>query len=376
MKRALLSLLLGSLCAAQALAARPDADAVREIIRQVNTRWQQQHPTPRTAFWHEAAYHTGNMEVYALTGDSTAYAYSEAWADHNGWQGSRGSDPSRWRYDYGTTPDHVLFGDWQTCFQTYIDLDAVHPAPHKTARAREVMGYQIETPQVDYWWWADGIYMAMPVMAKMRLLTGDARYTERMHAYWRYARELMYDEEEALFYRDAKYLYPAHKTLAGCKDFWSRGNGWVVAALAKVLRLTPDDDPWRGEYEAVFRAMMQALARCQQPEGYWTRSLLDAAQAPGPETSGTAFFTYALLWGMNAGVLDEARYEPVAMRAWDYLTQVALQPDGSVGYVQPVGEKAIPGEEVGAASTADFGVGAFLHAACEMVRYLERTAGR
>ena len=116
--------------------------------------------------------------------------------------------------------------------------------------------------------------------------------------------------------------------------------------------------------------MAKAVAACQQPEGYWTRSMLDAEHAPGPETSGTAFFTYGLLWGINNGYLDKATYAPVVMKAWNYLANVALQPDGSVGYVQPIGEKAIPGQVVDVNSTSNFGVGAFLLASCEMVRYL------
>ena len=39
--------------------------------------------------------------------------------------------------------------------------------------------------------------------------------------------------------------------------------------------------------------------------------------------------------------------------------------------MQPIGEKAIPGQVINAESTANFGVGAFLLAACEYVRYLE-----
>ena len=115
--------------------------------------------------------------------------------------------------------------------------------------------------------------------------------------------------------------------------------------------------------------MAAAIADSQQPEGYWTRSLLDSDQAPGPETSGTAFFTYGLLWGINNGLLDKATYFPIVEKSWEYLTKVALQPDGKVGYIQPIGEKAIPGQIVDANSTADFGVGAFLLAACEMVRF-------
>jgi hypothetical protein len=43
-----------------------------------------------------------------------------------------------------------------------------------------------------------------------------------------------------------------------------------------------------------------------------------------------------------------------------------------VGYVQPIGERAIPGQTVDANSQANFGVGAFLLAACEYCRYISR----
>ena len=118
--------------------------------------------------------------------------------------------------------------------------------------------------------------------------------------------------------------------------------------------------------------MAQALKNLQQPDGYWTRSLMDPEHAPGHETSGTAFFTYAYLWGMNNGYLDIKTYEPVVTKSWKYLTKVALQPDGKIGYVQPIGERAIPGQVVDKNSTANFGVGAFLLAASEMYRFLNK----
>jgi rhamnogalacturonyl hydrolase YesR len=117
--------------------------------------------------------------------------------------------------------------------------------------------------------------------------------------------------------------------------------------------------------------MASAIAKSQQPEGYWTRSMLDPVHAPGPETSGTAFFTYGLLWGINNRHLDKKQYLPVVERSWRYLTKTALQPDGKVGYVQPIGERAIPGQVVDQNSTSNFGVGAFLLAASEMYRYLD-----
>ena len=99
--------------------------------------------------------------------------------------------------------------------------------------------------------------------------------------------------------------------------------------------------------------------------------MMDPNQAPGYETSGTAFFCYGLLWGVNNGYLPKKEFEPAIEKAWHYLTAIALQPSGKVGYVQPIGERAIPGQRVDANSEANFGVGAFLLAACEYDRFLQ-----
>ena len=181
----------------------------------------------------------------------------------------------------------------------------------------------------------------------------------------------MLDAETGLYFRDGKYVYPKHKSASGKKDFWARGDGWVLAGLAKVLQDLPTGYAHRDFFVEKYKRMAKSVAPCQQPEGYWTRSMFDPEHAPGPETSGTAFFTYGLQWGVNNGYLSESEYMPVVNRAWKYLSEKALQKDGRVGYVQPIGERAIPGQVVDARSEADFGVGAFLLAACERVRYLE-----
>ena len=283
--------------------------------------------------------------------------------------GARGTDQTVWKYSYGETDDYVLFGDWQGCFQTYADLYSVEPAPVKIARAREVMEYEMSTQRNDYWWWADGLYMVMPVMTKLYNITGNKLYLDKLYEYWAYADSLMFDKEARLYYRDARYVYPKHKTSSGKKDFWARGDGWVMAAFAKVLQDLPEDNIHRSIYINRYKQMASAVADCQQPEGYWTRSMLDPDFAPGSETSGTAFFTYALMWGVNNGLLDGKIYIPVIRKAWTYLTEKALQLDGTVGYVQPIGDRAVPGQVIDAASTADFGVGAFLLAACEVAKY-------
>src|SRR5690606_19513462 len=159
------------------------------------------------------------------------------------------------------------FGDWQTCFQTYIDLYNLDPKPYKIARAIEVMEYQMSTPNNDYWWWADGLYMVMPVMTKMYKLTGDERYLDKMYSYLQYADSIMYDKKEALYYRDAKYVYPKHTSENGKKDFWARGDGWVFAGLAKVLQDLPRDHQHYDFYVQRYQDTAKAIAKCQQKRG-------------------------------------------------------------------------------------------------------------
>ena len=341
-----------------------------ELVEKVNNHWQANNKPEVRSFWDDAAYFTGNMEAYKMTGNARWLEFSDKWARHNKWAGAREKDPSKWKYkNYGEGHDYVLFGDWQICFQTYLDMYAMNPDCYKIARAKEVMDRECAMQENDFWWWADALYMVMPVFTKLYKTTGDVKYLDKLYANFTFADKLMFDEQEGLYYRDGKYIYPKHKTESGKKDFWARGDGWVLAGLAKVLTDMPADYQHRPFFEQRFKQLAAGVMKCQQKEGYWTRSMLDPEQADGPETSGTAFFTYGLLWGVNHGILDKATCQPVIDKAWNYLTTVALQPDGSVGYVQPIGEKAIKGQQLSATNTANFGTGAFLLAACEKVRY-------
>ncbi len=351
------------------------------MIKKVNHYWQQNNKPEVRSFWDNAAYHTGNVEVYKLLGDREMLDYTIRWARHNHRKGATEADPAKWKYKpFGEGADHVLFGDWQICFQSYIDLYNIAQKDNSKlgitntdemiARAKEVMGYQVSTSANDYWWWADALYMVMPVMTKMYKLTCDEKYLDKLYEYLCYSDSIMLDKETHLYFRDGKYVYPKHKSANGKKDFWARGDGWVLAGLAKVLQDMPTYYRHHAFFVKKYQELAAAVAKLQQPEGYWTRSMMDPEHAPGPETSGTAFFTYGFLWGMNNGYLAKADYEGVVDKAWNYLTKTALQADGKVGYVQPIGEKAIPGQIVDANSQANFGVGAFLLAACEYYRYL------
>ena len=368
-----LFIIIAMLSAMTLQAKKWTTDEMKDVIRKANTYWQTNNPAEVRSFWDNAAYHTGNIEVYKLLKDQKMLDYSIRWAEHNDWKGATEADPAKWKYkNYGEGPEFVLFGDWQICFQTYIDLYNLAADEKKVARAKEVMGYEADSKANDYWWWADALYMVMPVMTKMYKLTGDTKYLRKLYDNILYSDSIMLDTETGLYFRDGRYVYPKHKTEAGKKDFWARGDGWVLAGLAKVLQDLPETYVRQPFFVEKFTNLARGVAKLQQPEGYWTRSMMDPQQAPGPETSGTAFFCYGLLWGVNNGYLQKKEFAPVIEKAWKYLTEMALQESGKVGYVQPIGDRAIPGQVINADSQQNFGVGAFLLAACEYCRYISR----
>lgn len=353
-----------------------ESKRVLGMINKVNTYWQS-HNSPYTrGFWDNAAYYTGNMEAYRMTGRADYYQYSDKWCRHNNWRGANSDNKANWKYKtYGEGQDFVLFGDWQICFQTYIDMYNLVPEDFKVARAKEVMAYECNMSDNKFWWWADALYMVMPVMTKMYRLTGEVMYLDKLYENFLWSDSLMWDAEAQLYYRDGKYIWPKVTTSCdGGKSFWARGDGWVLAGLAKVLADMPRDYKHRDIFVQRFQQLAEGVARCQQADGYWSRSMLCEGDAPGPETSGTAFFCYGLEWGVNHGYLDKDKYGPTIEKAWHYLSTKALQEDGSIGYVQPIGEKPDPTKIVDSHSQAPFGTGAWLLAACERVRYLDGTA--
>ena len=200
------------------------SEEVKDIINKVNSYWQTNKPAEVRAFWDNAAYHTGNMEVIRLLSEvkheessmKRFLDYSLRWAEYNKWKGATETDPTKWKYkQYGEGQDFVLFGDWQICFQTYIDLYNLAPQKKKVARAKEVMGYEVDSKAHDYWWWADALYMVMPVMTKMYQLTGDEKYLDKLYENICYSDSIMLDHETGLYFRDGKYVYPKHKTANG-----------------------------------------------------------------------------------------------------------------------------------------------------------------
>ncbi|HEY5808421.1 MAG TPA: glycoside hydrolase family 88 protein [Povalibacter sp.] len=217
-----------------------------------------------------------------------------------------------------------------------------------------------EAPCWDRWCWCDALFMAPQVWVGLTAATHDPRYAAFSHAEFKATTDLLYDRGEHLYYRDSRFF--DQRDAQGRKLFWSRGNGWVFAGIARLLSVLPADDPERPGYEKLFREMATKLRGLQKADGYWSPSLLVVEGTP-PESSGTGFFVYGMAWGIKAGLLDRQTYEPVVRRGWSALVK-AVHADGMLGSVQQVSDRP---DQVSSNDTQFYGVGAFLLAGSAII---------
>ncbi len=269
----------------------------------------------------------------------------------------------------------MYHADYIAVGQPFIDMylkygDRMMLAPVE-CRADWVITHPAKTSlELDYkkseslyrWSWCDALFMAPPVYAKLYAVTGKKKYLRFMNKEYKATYDFLYSKQDSLFYRDNRYFN--QKEANGRHVFWGRGNGWVIAGLANILRTLKNKDQGHDFYEHLFVKMAYRLARLQSPDGCWHASLLDPASYPSPETSATGFILYALAYGVNEGILDKESFQPVLEKGWRALVD-AVDSDGKLGYVQPIG--ADP-RMVTREMTEVYGVGAFLAAGCQIYK--------
>lgn len=216
------------------------------------------------------------------------------------------------------------------------------------------------------WAWCDALFMGPTALSYLGTATGDPKYLQTATKLWAKTTDYLYDNEEHLYFRDGSFLQKKEKN--GKKVFWSRGNGWVLGGLVRVLDNMPANYPERKKFEAQYKDMIAKIASIQQADGSWHASLLDPESYPPKETSGTGFYCYAILWGLNHKLIDEKTYWPVVKKGWAALTS-AIHPDGMLGFVQRIG--AAP-DSVDFNSTEVYGVGAFLLTGTQLYEYVNK----
>jgi rhamnogalacturonyl hydrolase YesR len=310
--------------------------------------------------WTRAVYYEGLMNLYKINPKKEYYDYAVQWGEKHNWGLRNGISTKN--------------ADDQACGQTYIDLYLIDKQPERIKDIKASIDLVIKSGKVNDWTWIDAIQMGMPVFARLGKLYNDTTYYDYMYKMYLHSKNTegggLYNAKDGLWWRDKDFV-PPYKEPNGEDCYWARGNGWVLAALVRVLEIIPENEPHRNEYLKTYHEMIKALVPIQRADGFWNVSLHDATHFGGKESSGTALFVYGLAWGVNQGILDKATYLPIITKAWNAMTKDAVQKNGFIGYMQGTGKEPKDGQPVSYTSVPDFedyGLGCFLLAGTEVYK--------
>lgn len=336
-----------------------NAGYIRKTMKKA-AYWQLKNPKHKLDDWTNGAFYAGLYAAWETTGSRKIYKAMADMGKENEWKP-------------GPRLHHA--DDYAIC-QTYVDLYRITNDRKMVEPFIETLDRFIVTPypvkgiQRITWWWCDALFMAPPAFIKLGVSLQKPEYIELSDKLFRECYNLLYDKEEHLFARDLNYVWNVpgiekRTETNGKKIFWSRGNGWVMGGLVRILKELPSGDVSRDFYEKLFKEMAARVITLQQTDGLWRASLLDPGSYPGGEASGSGFFTYALAWGINNGLLDRSTFLPVVKNAWKGMNSL-IQKDGRIGWVQPIG--ADPKKNFSAESWEVYGTGAFLLAGSEVIK--------
>ncbi|MBN1795531.1 MAG: DUF4861 family protein [Sedimentisphaerales bacterium] len=339
------------------LSAVIETEAVLGAMKKV-ADWQLANPSRHsTTDWTHGALFAGMTNLAKIDPQSKYMQAMKEFGQKNKWELGR----------------RIYHADDHCVGKMYLDLYSYYRQPEMMEKVKERFDYILANKpgtQLDFttpenqrrWSWCDALFMGPPVWAKLSMITGDKKYLDYMNEEWWATTDYLYDKEEHLYYRDSRFFDRREQN--GKKIFWSRGNGWVFAGLARVLENLPDDHPDGPRYITLFKEMAAKLKTIQQPDGCWRASLLDAENYPVKETSGTGFYCYGMAWGINNGLLEKDEYLPAVKKAWAGLVS-SVYPDGKLGWVQPIGEDP---RKVEKHMTEIYAVGGFLLAGSELYK--------
>ncbi|MBW4889066.1 glycoside hydrolase family 88 protein [Mucilaginibacter sp. HMF5004] len=326
---------------------------------QINT-WKEKGSKYPKWDWTNAACYTGMIDLSKMSKNDAYLKYLLSVGNDVNWNtGPRRTHADDYCIGQTFANLYMLYKDDKMIAKFRAQADSIVTAPHTESLEWK---NRIQTRE---WAWCDAMFMAPTSLSYLSTATHDYKYLDIATKLWWKTYDYLYDPAEHLYFRDGSYLNKKEKN--GQKIFWSRGNGWVLAGLVRVLDNMPAKYPERKKFISLYKDMAARIASLQQPDGSWHASLLDPESFPVKETSGTGFYTYALLWGLNNKILDKKTYWPVVEKAWAAL-ESSVHPDGMLGYVQKVG--ASP-DKVDDSSTEVYGVGAFLLTGTQLCKYVE-----
>lgn len=311
--------------------------------------------------WTRAVYYEGLMALHNVDPQQAYVDYAVQWGEKHKW-GLNGGVNTR-------------NADNQACGQTYIDLYLMDRKEERIRDIKASMDNMVQSAKADDWHWIEALQMGMPVLTRLGVLYKDTSYFRKMYDLYAFSKykhggKGLYNATEGLWWRDKDFV-PPYKEPNGDDCYWSRGNGWVVAALVRTLEMLPKDDPNYQEYLSDYLSMCKALLPLQRNDGYWNVSLQDPTHFGGKEATGTSLFVYGFTWGVNKGLLHSKTYKPVIAKAWSALLKESVHPNGFLGWVQGTGKEPKDGQPVSYTSMPDFedyGLGCFLLAGSEVLK--------
>jgi unsaturated rhamnogalacturonyl hydrolase len=326
--------------------------------------WQEANPIINKAptDWTSGAYYTGVVKAHQATKNQAYYDALLKISRSNKWQ----------TYIRPFHADDIVISN------TYLHLKKLGVGEVDLKPTDKFMQAHLFEPQdwkvgkgnkeqVILWWWCDALFMAPPTITQYGVMKNDMKYLDTMHKYYTECYNLLFDKEEKLFFRDNRFV-PSNPAMmkepSGKKVFWSRGNGWVLAGLALLLEEMPKNYQHRAFYEDLFKTMSKRILELQPADGLWRVSLLAPENWAHGEVSGSGFYTFALAWGINNGLLDAKTYKPAVLKAWKGLAE-CQQETGKVGWVQNIGFDPKPADKE---SVQNFGTGAFIIAGSEILK--------
>ena len=318
--------------------------------------------------WTRAYFYEGLMDLWKIDPQQRYMDYTLEWGNKHNWGLRNAADGWKTRN-----------ADNQCAGQVYIYLYEQDPdkPEHYIANIKNSIDSMMVTDKIDDWSWIDAIQMAMPIFAQLGNITGDTAYYNRAYDMYMYSKHQhgesgLYNPVDSLWWRDADFD-PPYTEPNGENCYWSRGNGWVVVAMARMLDILPADEPHRNEYETMLIEMSYALKKVQREDGFWNVSLHDSNNFGGKELTGTAMFIYGMAYGVNNGILNKEEFEPVIFKAWNAMVNDSLHSNGFLGYVQGSGKEPKEAQPVTYEREPDFedyGLGSFLMAGVEIYKML------
>lgn len=276
---------------------------------------------------------------------------------------------------------------------------------YKRITLNEGKGGFIHKDSYPYQMWLDGLYMGAAYYAEYLAMfaPNDADGWSDIALQFTTIHSHTYDAEKSLNYHgwsanptDANSFWAnAAGPFKGCsKEFWGRGMGWYAAALVDVLDFMPREHPDYSSVAEIFDQVVEGICRWQDPQsGVWYQLLQyddSFVSAKGHrnyrEASASCMFTYALLKGIRLGLLDSAKFSPVAEKAYDGLKATFITESSNVIDIHNICRSAglgpsnkrerngsadyyLDGSDVNIVSNEGKGIGSFIMASLEYEKY-------